>query len=81
MFYSSTLRNRGGYEKPTAHAHVMMFDAELNLKVQKTINIAEYATKKSAHMALDLLPSACQSLLCHSSSPRSNFAKQIEERC
>ena len=24
---SAILRNRGGYGKPTAHAHVMMFDA------------------------------------------------------
>ena len=26
-FISAILRNRGGYGKPTAHAHVMMFDA------------------------------------------------------
>ena len=26
-FVSAILRNRGGYGKPTAHAHVMMFDA------------------------------------------------------
>ena len=26
-FVSAILRNRGGYGKPTAHAHVIMFDA------------------------------------------------------
>ena len=25
-FFSAILRNRGGYGKPTAHAHVMLFD-------------------------------------------------------
>ena len=39
-FVSAILRNRGGYGKPTAHAHVMMFYA---LPVGQTLSVKRHA--------------------------------------